>query len=207
MKITCLHTAQSHVEEFSALFAKENWEGALDHIVHSDLLARVQTGGPDAVSDDLNDILKGCEEADAVLCTCSTLGGLLEDLAGEKVVRIDRPAMEQAAGFGKVMLAICLESTRLPSTALFEACAKGKTPHVVFCAEAWPHFEAGEMPAFQRSIAQSVGAAMIDVPETDCIVLAQASMQGAAPLLMDIGVPVLTTPSLAVRRAIKIARR
>ncbi len=207
MKITCLHTAQSHVENFTAVFAKEGWDEALDHIVRPDLLARAQTDGSRDLSDDLRDLLHRCEGADAVLCTCSTLGALVEDIAAENVVRIDRPAMEMAARYGKVMLAICLESTRLPSSALFEACAKGKEADVVLCAEAWTHFEAGEMSAFHRSIAQSVGAAMIDAPQTECIVLAQASMQGAGPLLLDIGVPVLATPSLAVRQAIKIARR
>jgi hypothetical protein len=205
MKITCLHTAQSHVENFTGVFGKEGWDEALDHIVRPDLLARAQTDGSGDVSDDLRDLLHRCEGADAVLCNCSTLGALVEDIAAENVVRIDRPAMEMAARYGKVMLAICLESTRLPSAALFEACAKGKEADVVLCAEAWTHFEAGEMSAFHRSIAQSVGVAMIDAPQTECIVLAQASMAGAAPLLFGLGVPVLTSPELSLRAALDLA--
>lgn len=207
MKIICLHTAQSHVAGFASLFAKEGWDAELEHMVRPDMLARARTGGPDAVADDLDRMLGSFEGADAVLCTCSTLGELIEDIGSDIVVRIDRPAMEQAARYQKVMLAICLESTRRPSAALFENCAKAKQSHVVLCEDAWPHFEAGDLAAFNRAIAQSIGAAVIGAPDTDCILLAQASMQGAAPLLMDIGVPVLATPALAVRRTIQIARR
>jgi hypothetical protein len=207
MKITCLHTAQSHVESMTRLFAKHGWDGALEHVVRPDLLARAQSEGVDAVAQDVSAVLEQCGDADAVLCTCSTLGALVESSGTGKQVRIDRPAMEEAASYRNVMLAICLESTRGPSVALFKDCAKGRTPDVVFCKGAWSAFESGDMPGFSRAVAQSVGTAMIDAPETDCIVLAQASMQGAAPYLMDIGVPVLTTPTLAVRRAIRIARR
>jgi hypothetical protein len=194
MKITCLHTDQSHVEGFTRLFANEGWEGALEHIVRPDLLARAQSDGTEAVAADVAALLDPFAKAGTVLCTCSTLGAMVERLGGDNVLRA-------------VMLAICLESTRDPSVALFEDCSKGRAPDVVFCEDAWPHFEAGDSPGFYRAIAQSVGAAMIGAPDTDCIVLAQASMQGAAPYLMDIGVPVLATPPLAVRRAIKIARR
>ncbi len=152
-------------------------------------------------------MLADCADANAVLCTCSTLGALVEASGTGKAVRIDRPAMEQAASYRNVMLAICLESTRAPTVALFEDCAKGREPVVVLCDGAWAHFEAGDMSGFNRAVAQSVGAAMISAPETACIVLAQASMQGAAPYLMDMGIPVLTTPMLAVRRAIQVARR
>ena len=183
MKITCLHTAQSHVESMTRLFTKHGWDGALELVVRPDLLARAQSEGVDAVAQDVSAVLEQCGDADAVLCTCSTLGALVESSGTGKQVRIDRPAMEEAASYRNVMLAVCLESTRGPSVALFEDCAKGRTPDVVFCEGAW------------------------SAPETDCIVLAQASMQGAAPYLMDIGVPVLTTPALAVRRAIRIARR
>ncbi|NOR31036.1 MAG: hypothetical protein GQ539_08060 [Sulfitobacter sp.] len=207
MKITCLHTDQSHVEGFTRRFTNEGWEGALEHIVRPDLLVRAQSDGTEAVAADVAALLDPFTQADTVLCTCSTLGAMAERLGGDNVLRIDRPAMEAAASYGAVMLAICLESTRDPSVALFEDCSKGRAPDVVFCKDAWPHFEAGDSPGFYRAIAQSVGAAMIGAPDTDCIVLAQASMQGAAPYLMDIGVPVLATPPLAVRRAINIARR
>jgi hypothetical protein len=206
MNITCLHTAQSHVAAFDTCFAREGWEGALNHIVRADLLARAQQDGADAVARDLRSILAD-HAADAILCTCSTLGPVLERFGDPRLVRIDRPAMEAAAAYPAVLLAICLESTRSASAALFADCAKGRVPRIIMCDGAWPLFEAGEMTGFYRRIAATVGQALIALPDTDCIVLGQASMQGAALLLADTGVPVLTTPDLAVRRAIMVARR
>lgn len=208
MKITCLHTAQSHVAGFAKLFDSAGWDGALDHIVRADLLARAQRDGVQAVADDLQDVVGDLAGSDAILCTCSTLGQVVENLAGARVLRIDRPATEAAVSYRHVMVVICLESTRGPTMALFDACARGQgaQARVVVCTDAWPHFEAGDMTAFHRRIVQSVARAMADAPETDCILLAQASMQGAALFLSDLGRPVLTTPALAVRRAIKTAR-
>ena len=209
MKITCLHTAQVHVDRFDGLFAAQGWDGALDHIVRPDLLVRAQADGIEAVAEDLHTLLEGAEGADAVLCTCSTLGPLVDRFDRPTVLRIDRPAMTAAAAYPNVLIAVCLESTRSASLALFEDCAKGTTAQaqVVICPAAWPHFEAGDMNAFYRQIAQSVGQAVVAAPQTGCIVLAQASMQGAAMLLSDMGVPVLATPVLAVRQAIRIARQ
>lgn len=209
MKITCLHTAQVHVDRFAGLFAAQGWDGALDHIVRPDLLARAQADGLDAVTGDLEVELTGAVDADVVLCTCSTLGPLIDRFDRADVLRIERPAMSAAAAYPSVLIALCLESTRSPSLALFEACAKdtGAQARVVICSDAWPHFEAGDMNAFYRSIAQSVGTVVLAAPQTGCIVLAQASMQGAAMLLSDMGVPVLTTPVLAVQHAIKTARQ
>ena len=63
------------------------------------------------------------------------------------------------------------------------------------------------MEAFYSAIVSDVLAGMDALADTDCVVLAQASMQGAAALLSDLGVPVMTTPVLAVRRAMQTARR
>lgn len=207
MTITCLHTAQIHVAGFARLFADEGWEGPLDHILRPDLLQRARQDGAQSVAQDMRAVLEGVSPADVVLCSCSTLGPLFEQLGGDRVVRIDRPAMEMAAGIGKAMLVICLESTRGPTVDLFEAYSGGTKAQIVHCPTAWPYFEAGDMAGFHGAIVKSVGAAMADAPDTQCIVLAQASMQGAAPALTGFGVPVLSTPVLAVQRAIALARR
>jgi hypothetical protein len=39
----------------------------------------------------------------------------------------------------------------------------------------------------------------------DCVVLGQASMRVAEPLLRDLGMPVLSSPTLAVDKAIGVA--
>jgi hypothetical protein len=44
------------------------------------------------------------------------------------------------------------------------------------------------------------------VHDFDCVVLAQASMHVAEPLLQNIGVPVVSSPVMAAKRAVEIAQ-
>lgn len=203
MKITCLHTAKPHVETFSQLFDSAEWEGGVDHMVRPDLLARAQDGDT-GLAPDLRALIAGLQ-GDVILCSCSTLGPMAEASGDARFLRIDRPAMEAAARFDHVMLAICLPSTQEPSLALLREC--GGDARVVLCAGAWPLFEAGDRNGFHRAVAAGIGRALVDAPQTDCILLGQASMQGAAVLLADTGIRVLVTPKMAVQRAIGIARR
>lgn len=205
MRIACLHTASVHQQTFTTLFAKRVPHAQLIHVVRDDLLAAAQVHGLDAISDAFLDALGGLTTADAVLCTCSTLGPLV-DLAGqEKYVRIDRPMMVEAARYGpKPLLAICLESTRATSLDLLqEAGGAAMTPTDHLCEGAWAFFEKGDLDGFADAIATSVAAV---AEGHDCIVLGQASMQVAAPLLTRLGLPVLTSPEMAVARTIQVAQ-
>ena len=208
VEITCLHTSEIHVPRFSVLFDAEGWDGRIVHVVRPDLLARAQANGSETVREDVSQILAACEASNAMLCSCSTLGPLIESF-GADYVRVDRPVMEAAAQYKRVMLVICLESTRAATVSLFEACMKAPDvrAHVIMCQTAWSFFEKGDMEGFYAAIAQDVLAGTDALADTDCVVLAQGSMQGAAALLSDLGVPVMTTPVLAVRRAMQTARR
>ena len=77
------------------------------------------------------------------------------------------------------------------------------TPTVHLCDEAWPHFVSNDQDGFADAIATSVAAA---ADGHDCIVLGQASMRVAAPILARLRMPVLTSPELAVARTIQIAQ-
>jgi hypothetical protein len=211
--ISCLHTAESHIARFEALFRSQGWSGALHHEVRADLLARAQAMGAETLRADLAAVLQGLAGAKVVLCSCSTLGPLLEGAApaGLAVVRIDLPLMERAAALGGlVLVAYCLPSTREATLKLFESCAQaagqGAMAQLWPCAQAWPLFEAGEQPAFEADIAAEVRQAVAAQPALSGVVLAQASMAGAADLLGDLDLPVLSSPPLAVARAIALAR-
>lgn len=150
--ITCLHTAQVHVATFSGLIP-----GAR-HVVRADLLDRARADGVAAVQDEVLALLAELSADGPVLCTCSTLGPLA-DQAG--VLRIDRPAMEAAAACeGEIVVAICLESTRAATLALFEEIAGPGRARLVLCDAAWPFFEAGDMDGFARAIADTVRPAL-----------------------------------------------
>lgn len=100
------------------------------------------------------------------------------------------------------MLVYCLESTREPSTRLLERAflELGKSPQIrcLPLTGLWHHFMGGDAVRFHRQIAECIGTSLSLFPDTSCVVLAQASMAGAAGLI-DSSVPVLASPEIAVR--------
>ena len=111
--------------------------------------------------------------------------------------------MQKAAEIGgPVMLAYCLESTRTPSTALLERAFRERGTHAEIrslpLTGLWHHFTGGDVDTFHKQIAEWIGTSLTLVSDTSCVVLAQASMAGAAGLI-DSDVPVLASPEIAVR--------
>lgn len=210
MRLSFLHTGDIHVATFEALAAELGFDGVVAHRVEQHLLDRARVDGLDSVRADTLAVLEELSEADAVLCTCSTIGPLTDEMAARasNIIRIDRPALSASCQHGgKPAIAICLESTRGPTMALLDECAADAgvaiEPTVIMCADAWPFFEAGDLEAFAASIAATVRA---EVGGADCVVLAQASMRVAEAALTDLSVPVITTPKLAVEQAIAMAQ-
>jgi len=211
MKIALLHTGQVHVDTFQALFDGEAAGVMLEHHVAPELLARAQASGLDAVRGDTLGILTDLAGADAVLCTCSTLGPLTDIAAGTHphIVRIDQPLMQAACTHGPAALvAICLDSTREATLALLGNTANGLgvdiAPEVILCNKAWPLFETGQIAEFGSAVAAMIHARVAQ-GGIDCVVLAQASMRAAEPDLANLGLPVLSSPLLAVRRTLQVA--
>ncbi|UWQ78656.1 hypothetical protein K3725_15270 [Leisingera sp. S132] len=191
--LTLLHTAELHVGTFRALAPGAE----LDQQVRADWLERAQ-GGIDAGL--RAEIASAVAAADGpVLCTCTTLGPAAEDAGA---IRIDWPMMQEAARTGgPVLMAYCLESTAGPSEALLRRAFGAREPELT-CLELgrhWPLFECGDSTGFAAAIAADVAEALAAM-DFACVVLAQASMAGAAELLREQSrVPVLASPEIAVR--------
>lgn len=185
--ITCVHTADVHVATFAALLPDA------DHVVRPDFLDRARVGGVASVADEVGAVIRDAATAGPVLCTCSTLGPLVDGLGLANVVRIDRPAMEAAvAQGGEVVVAICLESTQAAALALFDEVSGGRArAKLVLCDAAWPYFEAGDMSGFTAEIVSALNG------QGTRVLLAQASMAVAAGALEAQGVEVFTTPEAA----------
>ena len=192
--ISCLHTAEVHVDTFGAMISEAR------HVVRADLLARARSEGIAAVRDEVIDVLSELAKDGPVLCTCSTLGPLVDECANAQMVRIDRPAMEQAvADGGEIVVAICLESTRDATLALFDDVAAGRaTAKLVMCDQAWPHFEAGDMVTFAAEIRRAVSG------QGERVLLAQATMAVAAEALRADGCTVFTTPQAAAEAVLAL---
>ncbi|WP_327127939.1 MULTISPECIES: aspartate/glutamate racemase family protein [unclassified Streptomyces] len=196
MTLALLHTSPVHVPVFEALRDADHPGLALRHLVHEDLLARARAAGPDAVRGDVEALLAGAvaEGATAVLCTCSTIGGVAESAAeslGVPVLRVDRPMAAAAVARDRVVVLAAIDDTLPPTLALLaeEAGDRRVDIRTVLVAGAWARFEAGDRDGYLELVA----AAADRVTDADVIVLAQASMADAATRTAT-PIPVLSSP-------------
>lgn len=206
-----LHTAESHRVRFDRLLAelapqKVGWV----HCVREILLRQALDTFP------VNTIASGIEAAltrlrhqgaSQVLCTCSSVGGMAEQVGrqmGLPTLRLDRPMAETAVAAGShILVAACLPSTLGPTTQLLNevAHAQGRQIEIetLLMENAWPLFQAGDEAGFTRHIA---GIILNMRPRPDAIVLAQASMAPAADLMRSSPVPIFSSPRLGVAAAL-----
>ncbi len=211
--VAFLHTADVHVATFSGLLSEVVPAAKETHLVDAELLSDARRHGVDAgiearILARLREL--AVLEPGAIVCTCSTLGGSAERLARwieTPVVRIDRPMAESAVAHGgRVALVVAVDSTLAPTRQLFEECAAHAGSDVTLvdapCLDAWAQFEAGDHAGYLDRVARHVRDLADDV---DIVVLAQASMAAAADLVGDLPIPVLSSPRLAVLRAVELA--
>lgn len=210
--LALLHTSPVHVPVFEALCDRHHPGLRLRHTVDEELLARARSHGPDAVAGAVRAALAGAVAggADAVLCTCSTIGAVAERCAadmGVPVLRVDRPMAAAAAAHRRIAVVAAVESTLGPTVALIgeelareereaggrpgkHTASDGSARVRTHLAEgAWERFEAGDHDGYLDAVAAAVDA----VRDADVIVLAQVSMAAAAARATTI-VPVLSSP-------------
>jgi hypothetical protein len=213
--LTFFHTAPANVALFSGLMAELAPDIPTRHAVHAEPLERaIAAGGvtPGIRSDLEALVLEALGNDTAVLvCTCSTIGEVVDELeARVPLLRVDRPMAVRAAEAGpRVLVAACLESTAGPTGKLVSGEVQRRhgehgAVQVVRIFDAWAHWQAGDKPAYWARIAERLRESAAGF---DAIVLAQASMAGAAELLADLGVPVLASPRVGTEAAIALYRR
>ena len=207
-----LHTAESHRPRFDRLLAELAPQNiGWVHCVREILLRQALDTFP------VNTIAAGIESAMAtlqsqgasqVLCTCSSVGGMAEQVGrqmGLPTLRVDRPMADAAIVAGNhILVAACLPSTLGPTTQLLNEVAHAQNRRIeietLLMENAWPLFQAGDEAGFSRRIASII---LNTRPQPDAIVLAQASMAPAAELLKQSPVPVFSSPRLGVAAALR----
>ncbi|MEU3917609.1 aspartate/glutamate racemase family protein [Streptomyces sp. NPDC029004] len=201
--LALLHTSPVHVPVFEGLRDADHPGLGMLHLVREDLLARAREEGPEAVAPAVADALAQAVEegASAVLCTCSTIGGVAEACAaglGVPVLRVDRPMAAAAAAADRIVVVASVGSTLEPTLALIREEAAGRAVDLrrLLVEGAWELFEAGDREGYLDAVATAVDG----VREADVIVLAQASMADAA-LRTTTAVPVLSSPRPGLRAA------
>jgi hypothetical protein len=202
MSLLCLHTAEVHRATFDGLRDRISPGTPIRHVVREDWLQRAQTGLDPLLKAEVTQTINTA--TGPVICTCTTLGPVAETAGA---IRIDRPMMRRAAeNFGDILLAYCLQSTEQPSHDLLaqEMKAAGNPYRIapLFLGQHWPLFEQGHPHAFARAVAMDIRNVVSQRSGIRAVVLAQASMAGAAMLLSDLPTPVLASPVLALKEGL-----
>jgi Asp/Glu/hydantoin racemase len=208
-----LHTSPAHVDTFDTLLRRRKPGLSSRHYVEAEILPQAKEAGvvTPGMWASVERAVREAERdgADVLLCTCSTIGPLVESLSGSvrcDLLRVDRPIARKAVGIGsRIALVATLRST-LPATRelLREEAARagrGITIEERVCESAWPLFEAGDRQGYLREIARSVGEVE---GRADVIVLAQASMMGVEDFCADSPVPILSSPEIGLDAALAL---
>ncbi len=216
MTLTLFHTAAVHIATFDALLAEMAPDVPVRHVVDEALLRAARDEGrmTPAMTQRVGEQLHAAlgNDTDVLLCTCSTIGGALEEQgrnANVPVLRVDRPMAERAvAEGGRIAILAALRSTLGPTRALLEDAARkagrSVTLSEVFCAGAWAYFERGDSAGYYEALAQQIDQA---ANAHDVIVLAQASMAPAAALRPNLSIPVLSSPRIGLQAAVAAYRQ
>ncbi|MCI4086085.1 aspartate/glutamate racemase family protein [Streptomyces sp. MMS21 TC-5] len=202
--LTLLHTSPVHVPVFDGLRDRHHPGAVLRHLVAPELLDRARADGPRSVAPALRELLAAAGPG-PVLVTCSTIGATAEALApalGAPVLRVDRPMAAAAVRTGpRIAVLAALASTLTPTAELLAEEAGGRplsvVPHLV--PGAWESFGAGDTARYLSQVAEAADA----VTGADVIVLAQASMAGAADLATT-ATTVLSSPAPGLAAALAL---
>jgi len=207
--LTLFHTTASNETLFRTLLAEMGPEIPSRHVLAAELLDRATTQGrvTPEIAVEVKDRLRAAldDGARLLLCTCSTLGTCADELNDPRVLRVDRAMAQRAvAKGGRVLVAACVASTIDPTVKLLRESAPETTQiETLLMADLWPHFQVGEHMVYWQRIAERLHER---ASTFDCVVLAQASMAGAADLLHDLPVPVLSSPRIGLEAAIAVYR-
>lgn len=208
-KLGLIHTVSKLGSTFAEL--TEELLPSVETIVISDelLLKRtVRDGEIDTVTRDrLRAHVAALTEygVDAVLVTCSSVGGVVDDIAAEAdvpVFRVDRAMAERAVKLGTTIGVLAtLPTTLAPTAAVVESAASAAGRDVTVI----PHLCEGAFAALDRGDAARhdaiIGDALDDLlTRVDVVVLAQASMARIAAMRPIDSSRVLSSPRLAVER-------
>ena len=211
MQLVLLHTSPVHIATFDRLTHEIAPKIPIQHVVNESLLEQArQMGITPVLEQQVYEQLDAVtNDAQVVLCTCSTIGGIVETFDGQfpaKLIRIDRPLAEHVLQLGnRIIITAAVESTLEPTRQLFEEVAAQRNPSAELidapCTGAWQYFEVGDLPAYYLAIAdhlkeiQTLG---------DVIVLAQASMAPAVEFVSEIPVPILSSPRIGMQEAVRV---
>ncbi|MCB1645826.1 MAG: hypothetical protein KDI36_10245 [Pseudomonadales bacterium] len=212
LRLGLLHTAEIHQARFDALLSHESDATAVHLSAPALLQEAINEGLTDKVMAKVRAAVDSLvsQNVDGILCTCSTLGDLVEQLSSPACpcLRIDRPMALSAVTHGEsIGVLVSVASTLAPTWALFEdsATSTGTQPEIkLYVAEgAWEAFERGDTETY---LALVRAAAQQLLRAHDVVALAQVSMADAAHGLLAEGKRVLSSPESGLQHMLALLR-
>jgi hypothetical protein len=197
MNILFLHTLSSNTELFAPLAEEKFPQHTISHDVQEAFLTDIRTHGQNTQTTQTihayleNQLNNGI---DYIVCTCSTLGPVVDSFPNERVFRVDKPMAQLSAQYTTCLVAVTLESTIEPTRELLESQAPNTHFEFLLVECAWDLYVTGEFEKFNHCIAQDLNQVLQQDHSYQAILLAQASMLNAAPLISE-QVPILTSPN------------
>lgn len=216
-KIGIIHTSFVSVNDLKNLFAEILPEAQLTNIVDDSLLREVMANGgitPGIVKRMCSYVqMLEVSGVDAIFNQCSSVGEAF-DIAVQQtdlpVLKVDRPMAEEAVKKGsKIAVVATVASTLTPSTNLVRKAAEDagkevKVQSVLVDGALDILMKENNREKHNSLVKEKIEAIQDDV---DVIVLAQGSMVVLLPELVDIKIPVLSSPRLGVERMCKLVQK
>jgi hypothetical protein len=228
MNINFLYTLKANEALFKPYIDKylKELPVTISHHTNERLLQNVMEDGlTEKVANDVQQTITkiAANNADIIICTCSTIGDLAEKTSNisAKVIRVDRPMAEAAIQHNNILVLAALSSTLIPTVELLHSIntevKTGKHPdqsitqrkkqsfiQTELVPKAWSYYFAGNTEMYARTI-----AAYINTVETkpDIVVLAQASMVPATQYCNESSFKILTSPELCLRYLAKTIKQ
>ena len=221
-RLALIHTVGSLVPVFRDLTRRLAPDVSTTDVVDEPLLEEAIAAGevPPATAQRLEGHVRRAldDGADAVLVTCSSMGGVVDELRarhGWPLLRVDEAMVDAALAAGsRIGVLATLASTLRPTAELVRRRAaeldRDATSFEVVTRVvdgAFPSLKAGDLDAHD----DAVRAALRElIPQVDAVILAQASMARVAGTLEpgEAGdTPILSSPQLGVERAVELLDR
>jgi len=205
------HSGAVHVSTFDGLLKQAAPHVVSRHRVREDLLANAVATGtvtPETAAAVQAEILELIEQgARVIVCTCTTLGSAAEATptnARATVLRVDRPLAEAlVASAQPILVAAALPSAMATAVELLGSVARARDTTLRLrelpCNAAWPRFLAGDLSGYAQQVAELIEH---KARPGEHVMLAQASMAPALPLIRRKDVAVSTSPALGVQAAL-----
>jgi Asp/Glu/hydantoin racemase len=221
-RLALIHTARSLVQVFGALARELAPDVTITDIVDEALLEEAIAAGevPPATAERLERHIHHALEdgADVILVTCSSMGGVVDDLRarhGWPLLRVDEAMVDAALAAGsRIAVVATLASTLGPTAELVRRRARelgwdaGAVEVVTRLVDgAFAALKAGDVEAHDEAVRTALRELLVEV---DAIILAQASMARVAGTLKDNEItraPILSSPRLSVERAVVLLGR